>query len=826
MNKFISTCCFAKDEKYKQDILVGKLYINKEKTIYIDFDRREIVKNHKPINSDFGFTPQMFRILECLVSNHDRIVTDDNFIDYIWNGIDHAPASAVQQINTTISKLKNIRMHEDVSQIFSEIISNKTQGLLQAPGYSFYFGENISIISTPQLFDKNFNLSKAFENISQDRLVDYIDPFETQKNDVIVKSESQNTENLINNEHPSKHILLDKIKSKKFLYVCIPVILAIAILSGAIFGINFTSFKTSQDVYHITVNKPKTFNDEDREILEQRVKIFADGEKYSIDFNEDKIEMYLPVSSFNDNEIEYVLDAYITNAINLYAINSKEQSLNDAIFIDRDAIESVNILNGPINGVDASEYGIGVSDYKYFSIILKDEFITKNSEALKKLGKNLAFAQDLDSDGWYYYHTFPQDDGKTFYVLNNDLSNNFINLLEFNLTHNSLSVDLSDYIVDINSKASWQNVSDINNAGVNQCNFDKFSEGTVTFSLSSYGNLSEGEGLDTEKALKQRLDVLGNPYAIGTCSTENETFYIIKTTTDNMSVPVMNLIGSTNSYILKGGLSEYWLGADSATLTKSSNGNKLSFIQSYYDDYEKEELMEFIKSLSESEQIYMYIDNMPLLSTDINNIDINTGTISFSNICQIQDGKIINESIDDYSYLLDLFNTISETSDNMESLTFVSYQFNVNKHGNLPTEKDFNLTYDYYDDEIANKVKSVCPSASVAMNNLELSVSLNLPVDDNLVSSSLEYSEAIYNAIDFENSIFQGISIYFINEDNSEMERGRIFFNKSYKTSYSEGYISTHGIFTNGRLEKYKDDFKEAVDNNNFISSFHQDEYA
>lgn len=88
------------------------------------------MKSHKPINSDFGFTPQMFRILECLVCNHDRIVTDDNFIDYIWNGYNNALRFAIKQINATISKLKNIKAHEDVRQIFSGIISNKTQALL------------------------------------------------------------------------------------------------------------------------------------------------------------------------------------------------------------------------------------------------------------------------------------------------------------------------------------------------------------------------------------------------------------------------------------------------------------------------------------------------------------------------------------------------------------------------------------------------------------------------------------------------------------------------------------------------------------------------
>ena len=449
--------------------LPNKLYLSE--TDYIDFKNAQIVIDGKPPQTLKEFE---LYLLELFVTNINVLVKYEIIEKHMEDIKNHLRKGGKSGNDFVFSResLRNIIGNiRDYGESIRDCIVNE-----RALGYKFVLSQ--------EFIDK----SEFPESVTD--IYDNNNTVEVDGN-FVFDSESDDYE-----ENVTKLTLLKKLKSKKFLYVCIPVILAIAILSGAIFGINFTSFKAIQDVYHITVNKPKAFNDEDREILEQRVKIFADGEKYSIDFNEDKIEMYIPVSSFNDNEVEYVLDAYITNAINLYAINSKEQSLNDAIFIDRDDIESVNVLNGPIEGVDASEYGIGISNYKYFRIILKDGFITKNSEALKKLGESLTFAQDVNNDGWYYYCTFPQDDGKTFYVLNDDLS------------------------------------------------------------------------------------------------------------------------------------------------------------------------------------------NMPLLSTDINNIDINTGTISFSNICQIQDGKIINESIDDdYSYLLDMFNAISETSDNMESLSFVSYQFNVNKHG-------------------------------------------------------------------------------------------------------------------------------------------------
>lgn len=413
---------------------------------------------------------------------------------------------------------------------------------------------------------------------------------------------------------------------------------------------------------------------------------------------------------------------------------------------------------------------------------------------------------------------------KTFYILNNDTSENFVKLFEYNLTHECLSVNLNDYVVDINSKTTWQDISSTNTLGENQCNFDDFQNGTITFSYLHYGTLSDGEMMDTERGLKQRLDILGNKYAFGTYSGNDNVYYVVKTTIDNINLPILNILSNSVSIKIRGKLSEYELSNVDAAVSSDS----ISFIQNdldYYNLFEKEDFEAFVNSLNDSneENIYIMVNNMPLLSTNIGNIDTGLGQITFDKICHMEKGKIIYSDItDEYSYILNLL-AESIKNDNMESLSLVQYQFNSGNNGKIPSENQFNLIYDFVDEELIGKIKEICPTANCGMEDLELYISLNLPIDDNFVNNSLDLVKKIYETVDIDNSILNGITIYLVEENDSVMERGRIFFNKSLETSYSEGYIRVSGIFVNGRLEQYKNEFQNAVTNNEFLKNFQQD---
>lgn len=776
-----------------------KLYISDEN--YIDFINAKIVID----NESYQLTPAELYLLESLAGNINNLVKYETISKHIDNKkstngqiyestISYANREALRTLINKIRKKCNENLHNDNLHIET----------IRGMGYKLVIAQEFieKSISTPIPKSTPTPHNENFDNLDDEGT----EPETT-------NSDKQN----------SKHN-----KTKKILSLFIPIVLVASTIIGLVLG-NITSFKSKDDFYHITVSNTQDMTDKDYDILEERVKIFSDGNKYSIDVSDNKLDLYLPASAFAENDIEYVLNAYLIRPINLYAFDSESKNPKDNIFIDRDDINEVKVLDGPIEGIDAAKYEIGTEDYKYFSVTLNDEFISKNKSKLNEYGKNFAFAQDIDNtNGFYHYYTFPQDDGKTFYILNNDLSNNFVNLLEYNLTHESLSVSLTDYVIDINSKATWQNTEDAKVVGNNQCNFDDFSEGTITLSYRAYSSFSEGENLDTEKAFKQRFDVLGNKYAFGSYSDENNTFYIVKTTIDNLNLPIINVIGDYPNLVIRNKTSEYSFQYDDVNVTNGVN-NKISFSPKYYDDFEKEDLEKFVDSVNKSQDstIYMFVDNMPVMSTDISNIDINSGSISFDKICQMENGKVVYTDItSDYTYFVDIMSTVAKTNENMENFTFEEYQFNVNNRGNLPTENQFNLKYDSYDKELVDKIIEQCPNAKVNIKDFSVYVSLNLPIDDNLVSNSLTISKQIYNTVNLENSMINNINIYLINENDTVMERGRIFFTKDLKTSYSEGGIRVHGIFVNGRLEKYKNEFKKAIENDDFISNLNQDEYA
>lgn len=776
-----------------------KLYISDEN--YIDFINAKIVID----NESYQLTPAELYLLESLAGNINNLVKYETISKHIDNKkstngqiyestISYANREALRTLINKIRKKCNENLHNNNLHIET----------IRGMGYKLVIAQELieKSISTPIPKSTPTPHNENFDNLDDEGT----EPETT-------NSDKQNL----------KHN-----KTKKILSLFIPIVLVASTIIGLVLG-NITSFKSKNNFYHITVSNTQDMTDKDYDILEERVKIFSDGKKYSIDITESKIELYLPISAFAENDIEYVLNAYLIRPINLYAFDTESKNPKDNIFIDRDDINEVKVLNGPIEGIDAAKYEIGTEDYKYFSITLNDEFISKNKSKLNEYGKNFAFAQDIDNtNGFYHYYTFPQEDGKTFYILNNDLSNNFVNLLEYNLTHESLSVNLTDYVIDINSKVTWQNTKDAKVIGNNQCNFNDFSEGTITLSYRAYSNFSEGENLDTEKAFKQRFDVLGNKYAFGSYSDENNTFYIIKTTINNLNLPIINVIGDYPNLVIKNKTSEYSFQYDVVNVTNGIN-NKISFSPKYYDDFEKEDLQEFINSTNKSQDstIYMFVNNMPVMSTDISNIDMNSGSVSFDKICQMENGKVVCTDItSDYAYFVDIMSTVAKTNENMENFTFEEYQFNVNNRGNLPTENQFNLKYDSYDKELVDKIIEQCPNAKVNIKDFSVYVSLNLPIDDNLVSNSLTISKQIYNTVNLENSMINNINIYLVNENDTVMERGRIFFTKDLKTSYSEGGIRVHGIFVNGRLEKYKNEFKKTIENDDFISNLNQDEYA
>ena len=110
---------------------------------------------------------------------------------------------------------------------------------------------------------------------------------------------------------------------------------------------------------------------------------------------------------------------------------------------------------------------------------------------------------------------------------------------------------------------------------------------------------------------------------------------------------------------------------------------------------------------------------------------------------------------------------------------------------------------------------------------MNLKIVLDLPVDENLPQTMVDVAKELYSIVDFENSNFDTLSIYFIEELGEE--RARIFFDKYYITMYSggetaSGYVYTYGIFQGGRLERDRQAFLDLVTEDEFFKERNKSE--
>ena len=112
----------------------------------------------------------------------------------------------------------------------------------------------------------------------------------------------------------------------------------------------------------------------------------------------------------------------------------------------------------------------------------------------------------------------------------------------------------------------------------------------------------------------------------------------------------------------------------------------------------------------------------------------------------------------------------------------------------------------------------------------ELRLSFDFVVDETLPQSVISASKNIYNLIDFDNSAFTSVAIYFIDEQGEE--RCRVFFRKNIAHMYTNdeiavGFPYIHGIFQGGRIEKDHQTFLDLIAEDEFFQKLnhYEDNY-
>ena len=587
--------------------------------------------------------------------------------------------------------------------------------------------------------------------------------------------------------------------------------------------------QTAENMVHFTLTIPDGLADNDdqmvRDILKGRLDKLANGKVYRMEENSGQFDVFFPADAFGDGNIANILRCYITRPTNLYLQENKDS--DEYLEVPRDALETVMVKTGTIPGVEATEYGITDLPYEYIILTLTDEFINEYGQRYAAWEEPV-FSQDrVEFPHYYFYHTtFPAGDGKTFYLLNHESSGQeiFTELVAFNLNNRVYPTSFT-YVVDLNDRVEWETVRpDGESGGKLQRNADELGDETVTFSLLHSGDKpTEGQLLDLRKALRENLDAIGRPYAIGLSKeSEDDSFFAIKTLPDRMNTEIAELLSGSFHLAVRSGQYETSVYSLSLRLEKAGeNGLTLSGEGWNWDSLRKD-----IRQLGESadpdtEELLLSVAksryDFPILRISVKDA-VGSEDVLPVELCRVTDGQITAmERTKENEWLVDLLQSVLENYTRLSYLSLEEWKMNPDSEGNV-TGPDRLLPSLYSDGaEISRIVHEIVPGADLLYRQGYLQIFLDLTADEQYARKSVELTDRLYRALMPKGFFAEEIWIIFKEENNSVFERARIIFDRRYGTVQSSGEAGKPGgkyycnlIVGGGETEKYAGEIEES----------------
>lgn len=571
------------------------------------------------------------------------------------------------------------------------------------------------------------------------------------------------------------------------------------------------------------------------EILKGRLEIFSGDSPYQMDLDGDSVDLVLPADRFADNGAEYTLRCYLSRATELFAVSGRSASQESGgagkysyFPVAREDLKQVSLQYGAVSGADPETLaakGVEGDSYYYVALELTDDCVRRLAEADVDLEGGVSFAQDVDASPWYSFCTVPGGDGRTFYLIDFDQAPYFSELVVYNLTHDPLAYNFQ-YTLDLNEITDWERVEDPDvKAGRNQCDAADLKGQTVTFTLISYSDdYTAGAWQDLHAALKERMDVLEIPYAFSLRISEGSTIATVRCPLEHMGLPIIRTLGK-RVFSVRAGLTER--SVYHAELLRRPTGDGAYELVLKCDKSDLGSIAQITRAALDNGDgvVFLMLDETPFLQGRVDSV-VEDGTLVFDRLCDNGEEALTA----DMDWLLAYLETASSSRLLQKSLALDTIQFNRDEEGRQPGVRDFELVR-LGDLQALEQIRAAYPDGKIRWNyGGDIYLQMNLEIDDRLPGRSAELAEAVYHAFDFAASSFETLTLYLVNEDDSAMERARIFFRKVYNSYDGDeaGFIASYGIFFGGRLEPFKDQMRETVEQSPFFASFQktEDEYG
>ena len=331
------------------------------------------------------------------------------------------------------------------------------------------------------------------------------------------------------------------VPSRRPLYVILGVALAAAVFAAVIGGIWYSGNRVrlrlrsmDTETVYLKTNEGMSVQNYQQavSVIKERLKVFAGKDNYLLSETEEGLRLEFPKELLCGLDPEYAVRFYITRPGKWYFYKEYPNTVTaeDALRLTTEDFALLEERTGDIEGAERERPAIpSEGDLRYVHVELTSEALKKAEdilgEALAEKGARIYNFFDADREGIRHYgcYAYSCGDGKSFDAVVRDDKGTFPDTFYYNLTNEGTAETFGVAAYWI---VNWEDVYAASLTairGENQVNENEIEEECV---LLWYRNAYYADSERSPKenkadwfhdviVLKERLDVLGVPYAFG-----------------------------------------------------------------------------------------------------------------------------------------------------------------------------------------------------------------------------------------------------------------------------------------------------------------------
>lgn len=552
---------------------------------------------------------------------------------------------------------------------------------------------------------------------------------------------------------------------------------------------------------------------EAKQAIEDKYRILAGEGNYIIQDREDgAIEVTAPLEAYQGKDVWEVCRDYISSPATLTAYDYQDITTESLYRIAESDILDAHLETGTLDGIDREKIGLpSAGDFRYAVLVLSKEKAKRihslaNEDGWLRMGWNIRVSGAVIYRDCIEFYVRTAGDGETFYLVSQDQSEAFQELLIYNLTHTPLEKSL---YVRFEIPAEWEEPEKTEGAGINQRSREEFEKNSICVRYACSGELSDGEWVDMIACFKNRLDVLGVPYAFGN-SPGNRSEAVVMFSPEGLYEDAVVMAGWSKGTV---SVSDKWntvfsnYDIEDMEFQQESQGNYVLKVS--LSSYSQGKLLEEMEK-ADGKEWYLDVRGYRIAKCSLET-DVEEDALLFRTLCSYGEPGITDENIS----VLKLVKEIALGIDMPQSYNQeMVCEFDAD--GKLMKNVDKTKMYSMKLGEerlegVQEKLKEIMSGALAEADEestYEYPLRVLLPAGKEFPASFLEAVQKVYEACDLGNGDYDLIE--FIQRDENGEEQAEFTF---FKMS---GKMSGHAVLTGEGMKKHLEKIKDLEQKSEF----------